>query len=280
MTELPPGRPSGRHRTVSDLTEIIHELVSPSRHRQPYRAGWQRPNRTGPVIRDHVTDHESLIAQLRAAIVDRADTQAGAKAGQVPTTTLPRFSVDAFDRMERIRHEVAEWCNTLGVPSRSAESGRLIITYLEVIERAVDNSRLGNPETTRAIAVLRAVGSLISTAVEPDLVRFIELAPGFDQERLDGIGDDADRWRTWCRIMTGWQDPALRPHVPCPNCGTIAGERAGLRIRIESAGGTGGIRGDAAARAGVCLSCNRTWDAEHFGLLAAQLRGGPAVGAA
>lgn len=268
MTELPPGR----HRTVGDLTEIVHDLISPSRHRQPYRAGWQRPNRTGPVIREHVTDHESLIAQLRAAIVDRPDTQSGGKVGQVPTTTLPRFSVDAFDRMERIRHEVMQWCESLDIPSQSAKSGRLILTYLEVIERAIDNSRLGTAETSRAIVALRAVGTLISTAVEPDLGRFIDLAPSLDQDVLDALGSDADRWRTWCRIMTGWQDAALRPHVPCPNCGTIAGERAGLRIRIESAGGTGGIRGDAAARAGVCLSCNRTWDAEHFGLLAAQLR--------
>jgi hypothetical protein len=283
MTELPPGR----HRTVGDLTETIHELVAPRRHRQPYRAGWQRPNRTGAVIRDHVTDHGSLIAQLRAAITDRAETGTGMKAGQAPKTTLPRFDVDAFDRMERIRTEVIEWCTRVDITSHSAKNATLIATYLDVIERTIGNSRAGSMDTDRAIAILRDVATFIRKAVEPDLNRLVEKAAELDQETLDDLGRSADRWRTWCRIMTGWEYPALRPHVACPECGAIAGERAGLRIRIEGASGTGGIRGDAAARAGVCLSCNRTWDSDHFGLLAERLREierdanrPPAVGAA
>lgn len=268
MTELPPGR----HRTVGDLTETIHELVAPRRHRQPYRAGWERPNRTGAVIRDHVTDHESLIGALRAAITDRSESGAGMKAGQAPKTTLPRFDVDAFDRMERIRAEVIEWCERVGIASQSAKSATLIATYLDVVERAIGNSWAGSMETDRAIALLRAVGTFIRTAVEPDMGRLAEKAPDLDQETLDDLGRAADRWRTWCRIMTGWEYPALRPHVACPECGAIAGERAGLRIRIEGASGTGGIKGDAQARAGVCLSCNRTWDSDHFGLLADLVR--------
>jgi hypothetical protein len=268
MTE----QPTGRHRDVSDLTEIIHELISPSRHRQPYRAGWQRPNRTGAVIRDHVTDHDSLIGQLRAAITDRAETGTGMKAGQAPRTTLPRFDVDAFDRMERIRTEVAGWCEHLNIPSQSTKNADLIVTYLDVIERTIDNARAMTSVADRAVGILRAVATFIRTAVEPDIARLAEVVSGVGSEAVAALTNDAERWRTWCRIMTGWQDPALRPHVPCPACGALAGERAGLRIRIEGASGTGGLRGDASARAGVCLSCNQTWDAEHFGLLAAQLR--------
>ena len=218
-----------RHHTVGTLTETVHELIAPRRHRQPYRAGWQRPNRTGAVIRDHVTDHESLIVQLRAAITDRAETAAGMKAGQAPRTTLPRFSVDAFDRMERIRTEVAEWCGRVGVPSQSAKNARLITTYLDVIERVVDSSRAATVDTGRAITALREVATFIATAVEPDLGRLVDASAELGQDDLGELVDAADRWRTWCRIMTGWQDAALRPDVPCPDCGAIAGERAGLK---------------------------------------------------
>lgn len=266
--------PTGRHRGAGDLTETIRELTSPSRHRQPYRAGWRRSNRTGPVIRNHETDQDSLIGQLRAAVIDRAETQSGMRTGQVAVSTLPRFSVDAFDRMERIRFEVAEWCANLGIPSESAKSARLITTYLDVIARALDSARAATVETDRAIASLRAAATFIATAVEPDMARLAEAGPNLGREDLDELVRTADRWRTWCRIMTGWEDPALRPNVPCPECGaTTAGERSGLRIRIESASGTGGLRGDASARAGVCLSCNRTWDSDTVGLLAEQLRG-------
>jgi hypothetical protein len=265
-------QPTGRHRGVADLTAIVHELIAPSRHRQPYRAGWQRPNRTGAVIRNHVTDHPSLIAQLREAITDRAESGAGMKAGQAPRTTLPRFDVDSFDRMERIRFEVTQWCEHVDIPSQSARYARLIVAYLDVIERAVGDARVASADTDRAIGHLRAVATFVATAVEPDISRLVERVQDLGPEAVDVLTADAERWRTWCRIMAGWQDPALRPHVPCPDCGALAGERAGLRIRIEAAGGTGGIKGDATARAAVCLSCNRTWDAEHFGLLAERLR--------
>jgi hypothetical protein len=263
-----------RHAEVADLTEIIRELTDPHEHRQSYRAGWQRANRTGPDIRDHVTSQPALLVALRAAITDKADVGAGGKAGQAPHTTLPRFDTDAFDRMETIRKEVAEWCDVLGMPSQSEKAASAVNMYLTRITEIIDASRTMGRPAVNAIAILRQAAAVIRAAVEPDLIALGVRAAEVDQDTLDLLCLHAGRWRTWCRIIAGWETPPLRPHVPCPECGTVAGERAGLRIRIEGASGTGGILGDAKAQGAVCLTCNATWDADQVGVLAERLRAG------
>lgn len=260
-------------RTVDTLAETVQDLIAPRRHAQRFQAGWRYTNRTGAVMSEHVTRQPSLIAQLRDAITDRAETQSGMRTGQVPVSTLPRFSVDAFDRMERIRFEVTEWLEYLGIPSVGARDARVAVTNLDVVEQILRNARMENARTAEALVILRAAAREITRAVEPGIVRLVEAAAELERDDLERLGADADRWRTWCRIMTGWELPAMRPNVACPECGaTTAGERSGLRIRIEGASGTGGLRGDASTQGAVCLSCNRTWDADTVGLLAEQLR--------
>jgi hypothetical protein len=189
---------------------------------------------------------------------------------------MPKFSADAYDRMQAIRRDVAQWCDRIGVSSESAKNANLVGTYLTVIEQLIDRCGVGTQSTNEAVAVLRAACTAIRASVEPDLYVIAEKVTEMDQSMLDRIGNAAERWRTWCRIMGGWQDPALRPHVSCPACGTVAGERAGLRVRVDAASGTGGIIGDAAVRAAVCLTCDATWDAGTVGLLGEQLRTGRA----
>lgn len=259
---------------TSELTEIVRELVSPGTHRQSYRAGWTRPNRTGAVIRDHVTHHASLLEQLRRAVGDRADAGAGGRAGQVAVTSMPRFSADAHDRLSAIRRDVTQWCERARVESRAEAAADSITAFLTQVETIVVSSRAMNQRTAAAIEVLRLVSGRIRTSIEPDLLALAARAPSLETAMLAELVRAADRWRTWCRIMAGWETPPLRPHVPCPGCGTLAGERAGLRVRIDSASGTGGIVDSAAVRAAVCLTCDRTWDAASVGLLAQQLRAG------
>lgn len=256
-------------REPAEVVAVVHDLIAPGRHRQAYRVGWRYANRTRAVIREHVTEHPSLIQQLREAITDRSGN---AKSGSAFSTTLPRFSVDAFDRMQRIRVEVTEWCGNLGIALQSRKSAEQITTNLAVIRRALHYARYSEPLAFEAISALEKTAESVFSMVEPDISKLADKVSGLSPAEVDELGRDLERWRTWCRIIAGWEDAPLRPHVPCPNCGTVAGERAGLRIRIEAAGGTGGLKSDAAMRAGVCLSCNRTWEAEHFGLLAAQIR--------
>lgn len=260
---------SKRLREPGEVITVLHELVTPSRHRQAYRVGWRYANRTRAVIQEHVTEHPSLIRQLRDAISDRPGN---AKSGSAFSTTLPRFSVDAYDRMARIRVEVSEWCGNLGIELRSAKNAARVMALIADVERVVKSNRIDPIGLNDIVQVLRNYAEVTATAVEPDIAALVDKVPRLSSPEVDELGASAEQWRTWCRIIAGWEDAPLRPHVPCPNCGVLAGERAGLRIRIEAAGGTGGLKSDAAMRAAVCLSCNRTWEAEHFGLLAAQIR--------
>lgn len=261
-----------RLRDVTDLAAIVHELTTASQHRQSYRAGWNRPNRTSAVIKDHVTDQASLLVQLRDAITDRPATGTMAAGGQMVYTTLPRFSADAFDRMEAIRHGVTHWLTVLDRTSEAGRRADLIVTYLDQITRIMTVSGARNHPAMAALDVIRNAAGAIRNLVEIDLHALVSHATVLDPSTLDALVGDTDGWRTWCRIMAGWETPALRPHVPCPRCGAIAGERAGLRVRIEGASGTGGIVDDAGVRAAVCLSCDRTWDAASIPLLAEELR--------
>jgi hypothetical protein len=259
-----------RRYEVSDLVEAVRDLTASRQHRQRYRAGWTRANRTGPVIRDHVTDQKSLIAQLRGAITDRPDTSAGTVRSAY--RSLPKFSADVYDRMEAIRQGVTQWCEHLGMPSESARMAREVNQYLTAVERIIEQSRTMAQPAMDAIGALRVAAALIRAAIEPDLLAIVESAPRMEPATLDAITVDACRWRTWCRVMTGWQDPPVAPYVPCLRCGQLPDERAGLRVRIEGASGSGGIVGDAAVQAAVCLSCNATWDADTIGLLAEHIR--------
>lgn len=261
-----------RPRDHADLTEIVNELTTAQQHRQSYRAGWTRPNRTGPVIKDHITDQDSLFNQLRAAVTDRADMTAGTRAGRIAYTTLPRFNTDAYDRLDAIRDQVAGWCRSMGMAPEGARRADLVNRYLDQIDLIFKACRVMNHAANAATDVLRNTSAYIRNAVEVDLLALTQEVADQEAATITGLADDADRWRTWCRIVAGWETPALRPHVPCPHCGTVAGERAGLRVRIDAASGAGGIIDDAAVRAAVCLTCNRTWDAETVGLLAEQLR--------
>ena len=115
------------------------------------------------------------------------------------------------------------------------------------------------------------VATMIRGLIEPDLRAIGVAAHRLPAEVLEQLVAEVRDWRTWCRIMAGWQEPPTRPNAPCPNCEAMPGERAGLRVRLYTASGSGGVTDDAAINAAVCLSCDRTWDADTIGLLAAEI---------
>lgn len=255
--------------TAADLMEIISTMVLPYAHRQRYRSGWSRSNRTGPVIREHVTSHESLIQQLRNAITDRAGVSGGSQAAY---RSVPKFSSDAFDRMEAIRTAVSGWHEKFELKSAANRSAEQLAIQLDFIQQIIDSSRIKSPAAQNAISALREIVGMVREAVEPDLLQLAEHAAGLQGAAPSLLAGEARRWRTWCLVMTGWQDPPLRPYVPCPHCEALPGDRAGLRVRIDAASGSGGVLGDASVKAAVCLSCDATWDADTIGLLAEHIR--------
>lgn len=260
-------------RDLAELTEIVADLTNPRQHRQSYRAGWRHPNRTGAIIRDHVSQQPSLLSQLRDAISHRPGTGSG-RAGSIVYTNLPRFSEDAYDRLQAITNHVYEWHAHLGLDSRCTDWADGIRRHLDVIETLLKGSGLATHATDAASDVLRDTAARMRTHIDVDIRNLLAHASRTTLEvrDLDRLTSDADHWRTWCRIVTGWDTPALRPHIPCPHCKALAGEREGLRLRIHAASGAGGIIEDAILQAAVCLTCNMTWDAGGIHLLAEQLR--------
>lgn len=92
-------------------------------------------------------------------------------------------------------------------------------------------------------------------SVETGLLRLAELAPTLVDKHVRWLDDDVRRWWGWARLVLGWEEPAMRPHVPCINC-----ERWDtLRIHLEK-------------ELAMCVGCREVWDADRFGILAAHYK--------
>lgn len=216
------------------LATLIHELCAPYTHKQMRRVGWRHKNRTGAVYREHKTRHPGLLVQLRTAITDRpqADLTRTVKSASTDPAALPHFDIEAFDRLQLIISEVEEWWRDFGV------------------HNGVHDANL-----------------------EDSIRQFAHRAAGLTGPELAGLVKALRRWHAWCQVIGGWRGAPLRPNCPCPRCGAgSTGERKGLRVRMAAATGTGGIVGDAAVLAAVCLSCNATWDGRTIGILAEHIR--------
>lgn len=71
------------------------------------------------------------------------------------------------------------------------------------------------------------------------------------------IDQFARLWWTQCRVLTGLDQTALRPHNTCPICDEP--ELGTLRIRRDATGA-------------FCVRCRATWTPENLGLLAEHIR--------
>ena len=71
------------------------------------------------------------------------------------------------------------------------------------------------------------------------------------------LSRDIQRWWTWARITTGWDQPAFQPHNTCPHCGVLGT----IRIRLHE-------------HLATCTNdtCRATWDHDTIGILAQHIR--------
>ena len=86
-----------------------------------------------------------------------------------------------------------------------------------------------------------------------------ELAQAADYEvpdqDLPALAHDAHQWVTRARVTTRWDARPWRPHVACPECGTL--DKLAVKLGTSSA---------------YCAACHMTWDAATIGHLAAQVK--------
>lgn len=113
------------------------------------------------------------------------------------------------------------------------------------------SARLHAIDTLREIATDAARWLIdLGIPVRPapaDNLRALVGAP-MDDDELDAVVRDAQRWVTWARVVTGWDVPARRLREPCPACGL----RGGIRVRVDPVS--------------AACECGATWRAEDGGI--------------
>jgi hypothetical protein len=233
------------------LENTIRDLCQAGAHVEPYVL-WEKKNR---LLLRHESQHPSLIAQLRESAYDRSGV---ARADGSASPSVPRLDIDAIDRMQAILSSVAGWCATFGVLSRSQEYARSLTQHATTLIAFP----YGPPsEVVKAAALLTECATRTQYYVEWDLppLAYAALERGRSASDAQEFAYQMERFRTWCRVFGGWDTPAWRPHVACPECEATQGKRAGMRVRLD-------------VSSAVCLSCNATWDHSSIYQLATQVQ--------
>ncbi|GAW50599.1 MULTISPECIES: DUF7341 domain-containing protein [unclassified Nocardioides] len=167
--------------------------------------------------RFHNTRVPSLLAQLEAA----SPSGEGGARGGAGFESRPAARVEALDVLVTIDREASRWVRMLGQDDPGY--------------------------TDRCLTLL---ASLLPQVVRCDLPRGRGTCCTWHM-----VEHDVRSWWTQARIVTGWDTPAWRPDVTCPNCTT----RGSLRIRLEE-------------RCGMCVECRDSWDPSSYQVLADHVR--------
>jgi hypothetical protein len=227
------------------IADTVAELTQPHTHLQAYlhdppteKQGRSKQKRI------HPSQHLSLLDQLRACAYDRAQTET--EAADREARTVPHPDEDAMDRLDTIRRAVGMWLLELGITPRAPKIAAIINRMAADLTHLFGDRRLAPWEIIRAADLLERGAGVVVFQFDLDLPALVGATGGLARDTLNRLAADVARWRTWCRIMAGWDTPPVKPHVRCPHCDELPGDRAGLRIRYE-------------ARSAVCLSCDATW---------------------
>jgi len=81
------------------------------------------------------------------------------------------------------------------------------------------------------------------------------VAYAMDRHSMTLLIGDLDAWRTRARWILGWEAPPFAPHLPCPECASVAT----LRLWAEE-------------HYAACVVCGAWWDKENLGRLRDQIR--------
>lgn len=95
---------------------------------------------------------------------------------------------------------------------------------------------------------------LRATAAE-NIRGLVGAAGNTDADTMTTLAADVRAWQRWAATVTGWEQPAWAPPVPCPICAA----RNTLRVRL-------------ATHTACCLACGEAWGEDNIGLLADHIR--------
>lgn len=95
----------------------------------------------------------------------------------------------------------------------------------------------------------------VSSDTAANLVTLAGRVQDLDEHQLSTLDGDVLRWWGRARIVTTWDSPPLKPHVPCMACE----KRGGLRVKVDR-------------MVAVCLDCGATWDSRTIGILGSHVQ--------
>lgn len=155
---------------------------------------------------------------------------------------------DVVVRMPGLLGQLARRDPSTTVGRSSTSSGSRPPGSLAAVDTLLMIDREARPLAARLITLrIQATAEGVQLVAHPrrliDAVRIIRAAvPELDRAWLRSVDRTVVRWWARARITMTWDEPPLRPHVPCPACG----RRGGLQL----------VRDPLAM---ACLDCGEAW---------------------
>lgn len=212
-------------RAEPDVVDMVAELVDAHRHRVHVL---RDPDAHGTTVATwHRVRVPSLIDQLDDAAPggDQAPKSGG-------YASKPAARVDSIDALHTMDRGVTRWLNRYDVDQAHLDLGECVrrLGALMADRTRFDRCQRRTPAIDRA-------SDAVTCCTWHDAAR------------------DVRRWWARARIVTGWDEPAWRPDVTCPVCGT----RGSLGVRLRE-------------RVATCMECHEGWDATSYQQLAEHVR--------
>jgi len=232
---------------------------------------------------------DRIRARLRELVEPRTTAETmwvRAHAGPCPTLPAPA-AVDVVERTRLLtpEHRGIPVCVLCGFALREGDGQRLVPRphvvehppLLEQLHDAIAGSTAGTSSgggaVSRPTANLEALDAWTAVdqgvrfwcsvvtdrpavgEVEVLVVDLIDRATTLDRDDARLVDQDVLRWWARARVVTTWDTPPLKPHVPCMNCDV----RGKLQVRLDPL-------------VAVCLGCGAAWDSDTIGLLGEHIR--------
>lgn len=233
---------------VERVTDRLRELIEPHTTSVP---SWVRAH-AGPCPRPPAAPRADFPTRMRHLVPEHRGVSTCVDCGYalrdgVGQRLVPRSHVvEHPPLLEQLHDAIAG--STAGTSSGSGPDSRPTAN-LEALDAwsAVDQ---GARFWVAAITNRPAQGE-----VEQLVADLIGRAPTLDRDDARLVDQDVLRWWARARVVTTWDTPPMKPHVPCMNCDV----RGKLRVTVEPL-------------VAVCIACGAAWDSTTIGVLGEHIR--------
>lgn len=221
----------------------------------------------------HIVDHDPLLVQLEQVIEGTTHGVSGPGAKSRPpvslhvvdTLVMIRAEVSAWMRVGLGHTPAAEWCEAVIDPGSAdaeyaADGDKHLVEPVSMV--MAGHGPRHRLRLTRSGVLYRPASE---SATARDLRRLASESWSLagrntsddrrEPDDLQLLDQDVLRWWGRARLVTLWDMPAHRPHVPCMQCGKVGA----IQVRFNPT-------------AAVCFDCGATWDQASIGILGSHIQ--------